>query len=81
MDDSQENEIFGELSKPLELFSSFQAHSTRLALSDSVKMRTKVTTSDETAADKAKNSKANSNNIEDELKWVEENVPSTITEA
>lgn len=50
---------------------------------DSVKMRTKVTTSDETSADKAaKNSKtANSNNIEDELKWVEENVPSTITEA
>lgn len=43
-------------------------------------MRTKVTTKDETA-DKAKNAKANSSNIEDELKWVEENVPSTITEA
>jgi hypothetical protein len=48
---------------------------------DSVKMRTTVMINGESKRDKKDKAKQTANSIEDDLKWVEENVPATLTEA
>ena len=48
---------------------------------DTIKMRTTILNGVSDKQQKFKASNNNNNSLEDDLKWVEENVPATLTEA